>query len=536
MPALLAHPPLSALALPPMSRSVVSLLLSGAFLLGAALSPALAQAPAVGPVAPPAAPPAVPLGGVRPAPPGFADLANRLLPSVVNVSTAAILKPGKDEEEGPDSSGPDGPQVPEFPPGSPLEKFFHDYMTHKPAPSRPPRKMQALGSGFVLDPSGVIVTNNHVIEGADQVTVTLQDGTELPAKIVGRDSQVDLAVLQVSPKRPLPAVPLGHSDAARIGDWVLAIGNPFGLNGTVTAGIISSRGRNVEHGLYDDYIQTDAAINRGNSGGPLFNLNGEVIGINTLIYGGSGGDSIGIGFAIPADDARGIIDQLRRTGRVSRGWLGLKFQDVTYDMAEDLDFHKPDGSVGKGAIVSEITPKGPSAQAGLAVGDIITRVGEQDVTGQTLPRVVASLPPGTRTPLTIWRKGALQTLPVRLTQSPTPPDLPPSDTHPPAHTKATFGELGLTVRAIDAEARTQYALSDDQRGVLVDRVEPGSPATSRGIAVGNIIVQVGQDQIDTPDAFAAAVRRVLDLRKSEVLLLVQDDDGLRWVPVPFLGN
>ncbi|WP_040509772.1 Do family serine endopeptidase [Gluconobacter morbifer] len=496
--------------------------------LGLFTAQALAQTAALPSPAPVAAP--------RSVPSSFADLANRLLPSVVNVSTSAILKPGKDEDKGPDASPPDGPQVPGFPPGSPLEKFFHDYMNHKPAPNRAPRRMQALGSGFIIDPAGIIVTNNHVIEGADQVTVTLHDGTEMPARIVGRDSQVDLAVLEVKPKKPLPAVPLADSDKTRIGDWVLAIGNPFGLNGTVTAGIISSRGRNVEHGLYDDYIQTDAAINRGNSGGPLFNLSGEVVGINTLIYGGSGGDSIGIGFAIPADDARGIIDQLRRTGHVSRGWMGLKFQNVTNDIAETLDFHQPDGTDGKGALISEIGPKGPAAKAGLEVGDIVTRVGDRDVTGQSMPRVIASLLPGTKTTLTVWHRGSMKTLSITLGQSPNAPDALPSDVHRPAHRHAAMGELGLEVSAIDADARTQYALSDDQRGVLVTRVEPGSPAASRGIATGNVITQVGQDQVNTPDAFAKAIQQVHARRKTEALLLVQDDDGLRWVPVPFLGN
>ncbi|QDH18021.1 Do family serine endopeptidase [Swingsia samuiensis] len=472
----------------------------------------------------------------RSVPSSFADLANRLLPSVVNVSTSAVLKPEKQDDQGPDSSNPDGPQVPEFPPGSPLEKFYHDYMNHKPAPNRPPRRMQALGSGFIIDPAGIIVTNNHVIEDADQITVTLHDGTEMPARIVGRDSQVDLAVLEVKPPHPLPAVSLSNSDAARIGDWVLAIGNPLGLNGTVTAGIISSRGRNVDHGLYDDYIQTDAAINRGNSGGPLFNLAGEVIGINTLIYGGSGGGSIGIGFAIPANDARNIIDQLRKTGHVSRGWLGLKFQDVSYDIAQDLDFHKADGSRGKGSLVSDVSPKGPAAKAGLQVGDIITRVGDQEVTGQTMPRIVAAIAPGTKTDLTIWRKGKIQTIAITLGQSPTPPDMPPSDTHQPLHMKAMLQGLGLTVRSIDADIRTQYALSDDQRGVLVEQVTAQGRAASRGIVAGNVITQVGQEQVNTPDDFKRLVQRMLDQKKKEVLLLVQDDSGLRWVPVPFAEN
>nr|WP_294914391.1 Do family serine endopeptidase [uncultured Neokomagataea sp.] len=495
-----------------------------ALALGASVTPAFADAGAEVPIEAPRTPAS------------FADLANRLLPSVVNVSISAVLKPDQDEEKGPDASPPAGPQVPKGAPGSPLDKFLHDYTKRKSAPNRPPRRVQGLGSGFIIDPSGIIVTNNHVVEGADQVVVTLHDGTEMPAKIVGRDSQEDLAVLSVKPDHPLPTVPLGHSDAARIGDWALAIGNPFGLNGTVTAGIISSRGRNVEHGLYDDYIQTDAAINRGNSGGPLFNMAGEVIGINTLIYGGSGGGSIGLGFAIPSDDARGIIEQLRRDGHVSRGWLGLRFQDVTFDMAQDLDFHGADGKVGHGAIVSQVEPHGPAFAAGLQIGDVIMRVGARDVTGQTMPRVVAAYPPGTKLALTVWRKGTVQALSITLGKSPTPPDMPPSDTHPPEHAKEVVGLLGLEVSAINAELRTQYALSDDQRGVLVDHVDSSGTAALRGISIGNVIVQVGQVQVNTPDALEAELNRVKELKKNEALLLVQDDDGLRWVPVPLSTN
>ncbi|GBR52684.1 endopeptidase DegP/Do [Neokomagataea thailandica NBRC 106555] len=470
------------------------------------------------------------------APASFADLANRLLPSVVNVSVAAVLKPEQDDEKGPDASPPAGPQVPKGKAGSPLDKFLHDYTKRKAAPNRPPRRFQGLGSGFIIDPAGIIVTNNHVIEGADQVVVTLHDGTEMPAKIVGRDSQVDLAVLSVKPEHPLPAVPMGHSDAARIGDWALAIGNPFGLNGTVTAGIISSRGRNVERGLYDDYIQTDAAINKGNSGGPLFNMAGEVIGINTLIYGGAGGDSIGIGFAIPTDDARGIIEQLRRDGHVSRGWLGLRFQDVTFDMAQDLDFRDADGKVGHGAIVSQVEAHGPAAVAGLEIGDVIMQVEAKKVTGQTMPRIVASYPPGTKLGLVIWRKGAQKSLNITLGKSPVPADTLPSDTHQPDHAKEAIDMLGLEVSAIDSDMRTQYALSDDQRGVLVDHVDASGTAVLRGIEVGNVIVQVGQVQVNTPDALKEELNRVQGQKKNEVLLLVQDNDGLRWVPVPLKTN
>lgn len=469
--------------------------------------------------------------------PGFAALVERLLPAVVNISVSSVIHPDESQPEGPDGSAPSGPQSSPFPPGSPLEKFFHDYLHRRHEDGKPGRQVQALGSGFIIDPSGVVVTNNHVIDNAQQVSVTLSDGTEYPARIVGRDSKEDLAVLQVKADRPLPSVPLGHSDDARIGDWVLAIGNPFGLSGTVTAGIISSRKRNVEHGLYDDFIQTDAAINHGNSGGPLFNLKGEVIGINTLIYGGSGGDSIGIGFAIPSDDARGIISQLRQNGYVRRGWLGVRYQDVTRNMAEDLDFHKADSSKerGTGAIIAEVSKDGPAQKAGLQVGDILTVLNGQPVTGQTLPRLVAGYQPGETVHFTLWRRGSYQKLDMTLGKNPEEKDPLPSDTHPPEHPVKTLRDLGLSLGVIDQAARTQYELTDSQRGVLVKRVFDGSSAASRGLTEGNLILQVGQQEVNTPDALQAALDRARELKRTDILLLVQDKDGLRWVAVP-LGD
>lgn len=471
--------------------------------------------------------------------PGFAALVERLLPAVVNISVSSVIHPDEQQPDGPDGSTPSGPQSSPFPPGSPLEKFFHDYLHRRHADGHPARQVQALGSGFIIDPSGVVVTNNHVIDNAQQVSVTLSDGTEYPARIVGRDSKEDLAVLQVKADRPLPSVPLGHSDDARIGDWVLAIGNPFGLSGTVTAGIISSRKRNVDHGLYDDFIQTDAAINHGNSGGPLFNLKGEVIGINTLIYGGSGGDSIGIGFAIPSDDARGIINQLRQTGHVRRGWLGVRYQDVTRNMAEDLDFWKadvPGKERGTGAIVAEVSKDGPARKAGLQVGDILTALNGQPVTGQTLPRLVAGYQPGETVHFTFWRRGSYQTLDLTLGRNPDEKDPLPSDTHPPEHPVKTLKELGVKLGVVDEAARTQYGLTDSQRGVLVMRVYEGSPAASRGLTEGNLVLQVGQQEVNTPEALQAALDRARELKRTDILLLVQDGEGLRWVAVPLEGQ
>ena len=273
--------------------------------------------------------------------------------------------------------------------------------------------MQSLGSGFIVDPSGLIVTNNHVIEGADEVTVTLQDNTSLKATVVGRDERVDVALLKVSTDKMLPSVQFGDSDKERVGEWVLAIGNPFGLGGSVTAGIVSARGRDIRQGPYDDFIQTDAAINRGNSGGPLFNMEGQVIGINTAIYSPSGG-SIGIGFAIPANMARTVVDQIREYGHARRGWLGVRIQQVTPDIAESLGLHEPGG-----AMVAGVNEGGPADQAKLRNGDIILKFNGQDVKEmRTLPRIVAETPIGQEVPVTIWRDGKQQTVQAKVGELP----------------------------------------------------------------------------------------------------------------------
>ncbi|MDD3446645.1 MAG: trypsin-like peptidase domain-containing protein, partial [Zavarzinia sp.] len=253
----------------------------------------------------------------RGAPDSFADLAEKLSPAVVNISTTQVVSGGEGESEVP---------MPQFPPGSPFEEFFKDFLERQGRGNAEPRKVTSLGSGFIIDPSGVIVTNNHVIQGAEEITVTLADGTQMPAELRGHDEKTDVAVLVVKPSKPLPYVNFGDSDAIRVGDWVLAIGNPFGLGGSVTAGIVSARNRDINAGPYDDFIQTDAAINRGNSGGPLFNMDGEVIGINTAIYSPSGG-SVGIGFSVPSALAKQVVAQLREFGETRRGWLGVRSEE-----------------------------------------------------------------------------------------------------------------------------------------------------------------------------------------------------------------
>ncbi|HCW68886.1 MAG TPA: serine protease, partial [Thalassospira lucentensis] len=317
------------------------------------------------------------IANARPAPDSFADLAERLLPSVVNIATSQMVA---------DRQGPDF----QFPPGSPFEDLFRDFMDRngqggeQGGPSPQKRRATALGSGFIISADGYIVTNNHVIDGADEISVRLHDGDTLDAKLIGRDPKTDVALLKVEPKEDLPFVKWGSSDDARIGDWAMAIGNPFGLGGTVTAGIVSARNRNINQGPYDDFIQTDASINRGNSGGPLFNLEGDVIGINSAIYSPSGG-SVGIGFAIPSAIAQSVVDQLKEYGRTRRGWLGVHIQTVTDDIADSVGLDESTG-----AMVAGVSDEGPAKEAGIKQGDVIlTFDGKEVESMRRLPRIVA---------------------------------------------------------------------------------------------------------------------------------------------------
>src|SRR5215217_1085944 len=341
----------------------------------------------------------------RSAPESFADLAAEVTPAVVNISASTTVETRNRT-------------LPQLPPGTPFEDLFEEFFNRRGqggngenspnSPSRP-RSSNSLGSGFVIDPSGIVVTNNHVIGDANDISVIFPDGTRLKAEIVGKDSKVDLAVLKVKSDKPLKAVKFGDSDSIRAGDWVMAIGNPFGLGGSVTAGIISARGRNIESGPYDNYIQTDASINKGNSGGPLFNMNGEVIGINTAILSPTGG-SVGIGFAVPASTAAPVIEQLRQFGETRRGWLGVRIQNVDDATAEALNL----GSA-RGALVAGIDEKGPAKPSGIEVGDVITRFDGKEVKdSRDLPRIVASTPVGKAVDVTVVRKGKEQVKSVTL--------------------------------------------------------------------------------------------------------------------------
>jgi serine protease Do len=339
------------------------------------------------------------VAAAAPAPESFSGLAKKVTPSVVNIaSTQEISNPGQDM-----------PGIPfDFPEGSPFEKFFRQFQDQRGEDGRPepaPRHATGLGSGFIIDPAGYVVTNNHVVEGASEVTIRLVDDSVYPARIIGTDPQTDLALLKIEADRPLPALQLGNSDEAEVGDWVMAVGNPFGLGGTVTAGIVSARGRNIQAGPYDDFIQVDASINRGNSGGPLFDLDGNVIGVNTAIYSPNGG-SVGIGFAIPSNMVKTVVAQLREHGSVERGWLGVQIQNVTPDLAEALGLAAP-----RGAMVAKVTPGSPAEAAGVRTGDVILSfAGEAIGDTRELARVVAQYPAGTDADMKVWRNGAEQTL------------------------------------------------------------------------------------------------------------------------------
>jgi serine protease Do len=444
----------------------------------------------------------------RGAPDSFADLSARLLPSVVNIATSQTLK------------APPAGAMPQLPPGSPLEDLFKNFLGPK---SDSPRHVTSLGSGFIIDPAGFIVTNNHVIEDSDQITVTLNDGTTLPAKLVGRDTKTDLALLKVQPKKPLPATHFGDSDKARIGDWVIAIGDPFGIGSTVTAGIVSARNRDINAGPYDDFIQTDAPINKGNSGGPLFDMDGNVVGINSAIFSPSGG-SVGIGFAIPSNLARDVVAQLRQFGAARRGWIGVRVQGVNADLAEGLGL----GGT-QGALVADVTARGPAANAGLANGDLITAFDGKSVDARSLPRVVADTPIGKAVPVEILRRKSKMTLRLTVARLNEAPADRPVKAPPPPKPKSKIAQLGLSLGMLDANARGQLKLPASVQGVLVTGVDGGSSAADLNLRPGDVIMQVQGKPVKTPDDVNALVEADAKAGRKVETLLVNRTGDLRYL-------
>ncbi len=449
-------------------------------------------------------------------PDGIADVAERVIDAVVNISTSQTV----------DARNPQA--APQLPPGSPFEEFFEEFFKNRrgqgdnQAPNRTPRRVNSLGSGFVIDPSGIVVTNNHVIAEADEVHVIFNDGTRLKAEIIGRDQKTDLAVLKVNSTRPLKAVKFGDSEKLRLGEWVIAIGNPFSLGGSVTAGIVSARNRDINSGPYDNYIQTDAAINRGNSGGPLFNLDGDVIGVNTAIISPSG-TSVGIGFAVPAKTATAVISQLREFKEVRRGWLGVKIQQVTDDIAESLGV-KP----ARGALIAGIDEKGPAGPAGIQAGDVIVKFDGKDIKEmKELPRIVADTPVGKDVEVIIIRKGKEEKKIVRLgrledAEKPVPATVKST---PPPEKSTVQKSLGLELSILTDELRKRYKIKDSVKGVVITGVDQSSIAADKRLAAGSVVVNIEQELVSTPADLQARVEQYKKAGKKSVLLLVATAEG-----------
>ncbi|WP_415081550.1 Do family serine endopeptidase [Labrys sp. (in: a-proteobacteria)] len=467
------------------------------------------------------APPAMAAAG----PPSVADLSAELIDAVVNISTSQTVAAGSNDDD--DEDAPKQP-MPKLPPGSPFEEFFNQFFNNKDGKGlQRPRKTEALGSGFVIDPSGIIVTNNHVIDDADDIEVNFNDGSKLKAKLLGRDKKVDVAVLKVDPPKPLKAVKFADSDKVRVGDWAMAIGNPFGLSSTVTLGIISARNRDINSGPYDNYLQTDAAINKGNSGGPLFDMDGGVIGINTAIISPTGG-SIGLGFSMPSATVQPVIEQLRLYGETRRGWLGVRIQGVSDDIAESLGMQKA-----QGALIAGVDDKGPAKPAGLEPGDVILKFDGHDIKEmRDLPRLVADTPVDKKVEVVILRKGQTLTKTVtvaRLDESDGAIKASTRGTETPEKPKITKA-LGLEMSGITKELRDKYKLANDAKGVVVTKVDNGSSAEDKQVKVGDVILQVGQQAVSNPEDVS---KRIEELKKSgtkQALLLLSNTQGeLRFV-------
>ncbi|TWH01079.1 serine protease Do [Mesorhizobium sp. J18] len=488
---------------------------------GLAMSPAAAQK-AQAPQAPQAQMQAPAMRG----PASVADLAEGLLGAVVNISTSQNM----------DRSGGGSGQVPmpQLPEGSPFQDFFDEFFNNRRGNDGSPRQVQSLGSGFIIDADeGIVVTNNHVIEGADQIAVNFSDGSKLNAELVGKDPKTDLAVLKIdATKKKLTAVKFGDSNAMRIGDWVMAIGNPFGLGGSVTVGIVSARNREIGSGPYDDYIQTDAAINRGNSGGPLFNMNGEVIGINTAIISPTGG-SIGIGFSIPSELAVSVINQLREFGETRRGWLGVRIQEVTDEIAESLGMDSANG-----ALVSGIMEGGPVDNGLIEPGDVIIRFDGKEIDDMhDLPRIVAESPVGKEVDVVIVRKGEEQTVKVKLGRLEDGEKLAetetaggqPSEEGAPAEVAKV---LGMSLAALDEETRSQFGISKDVSGVVITEVAPGSPAAEKGVAAGEVVAEIAQEAVSSPQQMVERLEALKKQgRKNALLMLASKTGELRFVTI-----
>ena len=455
----------------------------------------------------------------------FAPLVKKVLPAVVNISVTE--KPGSEQTSA---------QMPEdFRGGAPFDDFLRRFFdqhggsdqhggqgqqTPPPFGGGPNDEGSgsgriALGSGFIIDPSGTVVTNNHVVGEAAKVSVTLQDNTKYTAKIIGRDPRTDIAVLKIKADKPLPYVSLGDSNAAQIGDWVIAVGNPFGLGGSVTTGIISARGRDIHAGQFDDFLQTDAPINRGNSGGPTFNLKGEVIGINTAIYSPNGG-SVGIGFAVPSNVAKTVVAQLEQHGKVSRGWLGVQIQEMTPAIAASLGLQGQHG-----ALIAAVTANSPGAEAGLKQGDVVLSFNGTEITQlRDLPRAVSAMAPGSAATLTVWRNGQKTELQAKVGEAPENPRVAAASGNGAQSDEDRAQAAGLHFGSMTADMRRELHLGRDITGVVITSVDDGSAADALGLTRGDVVLAINQQPVGTPQEAAQKLKEAASSpRKSALLLL-----------------
>ncbi len=442
-------------------------------------------------------------------PESFAELAQQVSPSVVNITTSSVVA----------ASTEGGPMVPE---GSPFEEFFKDFQDRQGEGDRAPRRSEALGSGFVVSEDGYIVTNNHVIEGADEISIEFYSGDRLDAKLVGTDPNTDIALLKVESDKPLPFVQFGDSDLMRVGDWVMAMGNPLGQGFSVSAGIVSARNRALS-GTYDDFIQTDAAINRGNSGGPLFNMDGQVIGVNTAILSPNGG-SIGIGFSMASNVVDKVVDQLRQFGETRRGWLGVRIQDVTPDVAEAMGLEDA-----KGALVTDV-PEGPAKVAGMQAGDVIVTFDGADVADtRGLVRKVADTDVGKATRVVVLRDGKTETLTITLGRR----EEAEAEAVPVAAAPSAEPEvqdlLGLTITPLTAEDADKMGLASGTTGLLVTAVDPASEAFAKGLREGDVIAEAGQQKVEVIGDLEARITEARDAGRKSLLLLIRRDGDPRFV-------
>ena len=439
-------------------------------------------------------------------PDSFADLVEHLSPSVVSIASTTIVKNNNPQD-----------QIPRFPEGSPFDEFFKEYFDRNQRRSPSERPMVGLGSGFIIDERGIIVTNNHVIEGADEISVILYNKEEFKAELLGRDPKADLAVLKIKPEdTSLKAVKWGDSDNMRVGDWSIAIGNPLGLGGTVTAGIISAISRDIGSGPYVKFLQTDASINRGNSGGPLFNVDGEVIGINSAIISQTGG-SIGLGFAIPSNSAKKIIQQLKDFGRTKRGWLGVQIQPVTKDFAESLGL-----SDQKGAFVSNVDPNGPSKKAGIEEGDVILKFNNIEIKNMSdLPRVVAESDVGSIAVVEIWRKSKTVEIKVKLGELPEKTYVERDESETNNIEELEISSLGLKI-----------IKTKNNEGVLISNIEN----TKSKLLKDDIVIEINREKISSPNEFKNLVEEIQKTGRSSLLLKIIRNKETLWVTIKFLEN